>query len=119
MENEMVKYLVDIEEQKEYVEKMDCFHDYRVGTIAHNCKETYVTIERVAGKKPYDVEAVWIFEFIGVSNFEMELDTVIGTCIFEIIYEEDGWRFDCTNGYLKIKAAELKLRVPIETGNDE
>lgn len=117
MWSEGAKWIEDIEEQKECVGRMDCFHDYRVGNIKHNSKETYIMIEWPSKKKPEVAEQVWVFDFVDVSDFEIELETVIGTWIFEILYEDDEWRFDCTNGYMKVKASKLKLREPIDTGD--
>lgn len=111
--------LVSYEAIIDYFEKVNCFHDYRIGNIRYNGVEASITIEEVIpGKKTQDnTGLIWDLHFKNVSSFEMSVDAVLG---FWIVEAKRGIKpneiaFDLDSGFIGIAADQIEMGIPLQS----
>ena len=114
MWTERERYITSFEEIKEYLEQMDCFHDYRIGNVEYGGKLAKITVEEIvpAEHVSESTSSVWDFTITGIESYKMNCDCAFTWFLNEVTLEDDELVFNCTNGYVSIKAAEIKLGIP-------
>jgi hypothetical protein len=114
MWTEREKYIECFNEIQDYLETMDNFHDYRIGHLHYAERKATITVEEYIPNSHISKTAglIWDFEFKNVEEFKIDNDCVLQGWITEINLENKEFVFGCTNGYIVIKAEQVKLGVP-------
>ncbi len=116
-----LEYKTDYDDIIRYLEEKECFHDYRIGNLEYSSGKGTASVyveEVIPNKKLQDnTGKIWLFEFDGIEKFELDNDCAVNFCIFEIVKgDENGEiRFDLDQGYIRIKARKISLRIPSDT----
>lgn len=111
-----LKYISDFDEIVRYLDEMDRFHDYRVGNIEHRDGKASIFIEEVIQEKSLQESTgkIWKCDFEGIKVFEIVCDSAMQFYIGEVHggSEKGEVMFELTNGYIRIVAETVCLRVP-------
>ena len=114
MWTERERYIECVDEIKDYLESIDNFHDYRIGHLHYADREATITVEEYIPNSRISKTTglIWDFEFKNVEVFKIDSDCVLQDWITEINLENNEFVFGCTNGYIVIKAEQVKLGLP-------
>lgn len=114
MWTERERYIEHFNEIQDYLEYMDNFHDYRIGNLNFKDGEAEITVEEYIPNSHISETAglIWNFKFKNIEEFEINSDCVLQWWIAEINLENKEFVFECTNGCIAIKAAQVKLGIP-------
>lgn len=100
----------------DYLKTMHDFHDYRIGHVSYNGSSARIIIEEdLPGTKPQDdAGLVWDFHFEGVSDFQFDVDCVIGFWISEVEPGDQPGQisFNLHSGSFSITAEKITLGIP-------
>ena len=114
MWTERDRYITSLEEITAYLDQMDCFHDHRIGNIHYDGKEAKITVEEIIPDKHISESAgaVWDFTVNDIESFQMDIDSAFACFLNEVTLIDGELVFNCTNGYVSIKANVVKLGIP-------
>ena len=114
MWTEREKYIDSFDGIREYLQEIDYFHDHRIGNVRYDGAEAKITVEEIIPEKHISESAgsVWDFEIKGIVSFQMDCDCAFTYFLNEVTMDDDELVFNCTNGYISIKAKEIKLGIP-------
>lgn len=114
MWTERKRYITSFDDIKVYLEEMDYFHDHRVGNIQYDGKEAKITVEEIIPDKHISESAgsIWDFSVKEIESFKMDIDSAFSCFLNEVTLQDGELVFNCTNGYVSIKAKEIVLGVP-------
>ena len=113
-----LEYKKDFDDIVQYLDEMDNFHDYLIGHLKYSSGKgtASVSIEEVIPNKKLqdNTGKVWMIDFEGVENFEMSNDCAVKMYVFEIVKGDENGEllFDLDQGYIRIKARKISLRIP-------
>ena len=116
MWTERERYIASFEEIKAYIEQIGFFHDHRIGNIEYDGKVTKITVEEIVPDKHISESAgsIWDFTITGIESYQMNCDCAFTWFLNEVTLEDGELVFNCTNGYVSIKAKEIKLGIPTQ-----
>ena len=102
------------EEIKAYIEQIGFFHDHRVGNVEYDGKVAKITVEEVVPDKHISESAgsIWDFTITGIESYQMNCDCAFAWFLNEVTLDDGEIVFNCTNGYVSIKATGIKLGIP-------
>lgn len=114
MWTERERYITSFDEIKEYIEQVNFFHDHRVGNVEYNGKEAKITVEEIVSAEHISESAgnIWDFTITVIESFQMNCDCAFTWFLNEVTLEDGELVLNCTNGYVSIKAKEIKLGIP-------
>ena len=114
MWTERIRYINSINEIKDYVENMDCFHDYVFGHFDYDGNKACIMLETMPAKKDIsnDNGLVWDFNFINVTSFYIDHDCYFRFFNKELVIEENEFIFELDQGMIRIKADNVTLGIP-------
>ena len=110
------RIITDANEIFRYIDSMDCFHDYRIGSLEYCSQSARITVESILpGKELNDkTDLVWDFNFEGINDFKINADCVLSFSIDEVIKgdKEHEFYFELNNGTISIVAEKISLGIP-------
>ena len=114
MWTERERYIESFEEIREYLQDIDFFHEHRIGNVRYDGAEAKITVEEIITDKHISESAgsVWDFEIKGIVSFQMDCDCAFTYFLNEVIMDDEELVFNCTNGYIAIKATGIRLGIP-------
>ncbi|MBQ2922777.1 MAG: hypothetical protein IJE60_06825 [Tyzzerella sp.] len=114
MWSERERYITSFEEIKSYIEQIGFFHDHRVGNVEYDGKVAKITVEEIVPDKHISESAgnIWDFTITGIESYQMNCDCAFTWFLNEITLEDGELVFNFTNGYVSIKAKEIRLGIP-------
>ena len=114
MWTERERYITSFEEIKSYIEQIGFFHDHRVGNVEYDGKVAKITVEEIVPDKHISesVGNIWDFTITGIESYQMNCDCAFTWFLNEITLEDGELVFNFTNGYVSIKAKEIRLGIP-------
>lgn len=119
MWTERERYITSFDEINDYIEKVDFFHDHRIGNVEYDGKVAKITVEEIVPDKHISESAgsIWDFTITGIESYQMNCDCAFTWFLNEVTIEDGELVFNCTNGYVSIKAKEIKLGIPSQVNN--
>ena len=110
------KEIYTLAEIEEYVEEMDCFHDYMLGNVRYDSEKGFAEIcieTDHEPKKSAEEGYVWNFEFEGIEEILFAIDVPLRGWVDEILILDDKKvMFSLTSGCITISASKVKLGIP-------
>jgi len=116
MWTERERYITSFEEIESYIEQIGFFHDHRVGNVEYDGKVAKITVEEIVPNKHISKSAgnIWDFTITDIESFHMNCDCAFTWFLNEVTLEDGELVLNCTNGYVSIKAKDIKLGIPTQ-----
>lgn len=112
MWTERIKVINDYNEIVQYIESMDCFHDFRLGHIAIIENKFDIFVEEYTNDLHNSGAHIWNFSFGNISDLKIKMDCALPSIITEIEIKSSLVTIGLTNGYISFRTNDLSLGIP-------
>lgn len=101
----------------EYVNNIEQFHDYIVGSFTYNSQSATLSLtieEDCLGQDHTNAPAlIWDLKCQGVTDFRMDdMDGLSRWWIYELLYDGEVFQFQLVNGYFAFQASNFTFGIP-------
>ena len=111
--------ITDFESVLQYIENMDGFRNFPIGTVQYDGATLSLGIEEIVKGQSWPSDAsgrVWFLSFSQISNITLDIDVAMRLWINEMYIEEDNtFVIECGEGSIAVLAGNIELAVPVES----
>ncbi len=110
--------ITDFESVLQYIENMDGFRNFPIGTVQYDGATLSLGIEEIVKGQSWPSDAsgrVWFLSFSQISNITLDIDVAMRLWIKEMYIEEDNtFVIECGEGSVAVLANSIELAIPVE-----
>ncbi len=113
MWTEREKIITDVNKIKTYINEMDSFHDFHLGTLEFDSEKSILKINLESYCEPKNDDGyIWNFQLENINILSFSLDAYLNSYVDEIEISDKKINFSLTNGEIIVSARNIKLGIP-------